>query len=59
MNKKQRRRELIFAILYTIAAVILTIGVISSGEYETSSIIFIAFFGCIAMISWLKFLLNS
>ena len=57
MSNGERIRTLIFAVLFTIASVIMIIGIVTTGE--TDAVIGLCMFVAIALFDWLKLLVNS
>jgi len=58
MSGGERFREWAFAILFTIASIIMLIGMITTGDYEKTGI-GLGMFGVLALFSWIKLLVNS
>lgn len=58
MSRGERIRTLIFAILSTIASVVMVIGMVTTGEYR-DTIVGLAIFGSIALFDWMKLLVDG
>lgn len=57
MSTGERIRTLIFAVLFTIASVVMVIGLVTTGD--TDAIVGLLMFGALALFEWMKLLLDG